>query len=472
MSFTFSSFIFLFAPLAIIGNALLAWIERKSSAVAKLRISELFLVAMSLTFYLAAGWQALVFLVIYILALWLATRIRRTIPAVIAVAVAILFYTKYIDFSLDVLSEIAGYNVWDERIIFVPLGISFITFSSISYAVDVRRDLAPRGSLLETFFYISFFPKVISGPIVLWRDFAPQLSERHQAKVDWVFVVDRIIVGFAKKVIIADTFGALIAEMNPIGGVGIDVPTAWLIVLLYFFQIYFDFSGYSDIAIGISAACGIRVKENFNFPYISTSITEFWRRWHISLGTWFREYLYIPLGGNRRGQARTLANLSIVFIATGVWHGAGWGYLLWGMAHGAFMVIERLNKNKRWYQAIPTVIKWIGTQFIVAMGWIVFIFGNLQDSREFVSIMLGRWTFDRVPFTWDYYLDAQVGTLIVIAILGAFVLGLKQLQPARKYFTTTASGVALKSAGLLALAVITFVTWINSAYSPFIYFQY
>ncbi len=272
-----------------------------------------------------------------------------------------------------------------------PIGISFITFSAISYLADIRRGDADCKSLIDCALYLCFFPKVISGPIVLWKDFSPQCGAK-KLTLDKAFEgVERIMTGFAKKLIIADTFGACIAKT---AAAAIDVPTAWGVNLLFMFQLYFDFSGYSDIAVGLGKLLGYEMKENFNFPYLSTSITDFWRRWHISLGTWFKEYIYIPLGGSRKGKARTVINLAAVFLLTGLWHGASWTFVLWGLINGLFRILEKLAENSGLYKAIPSVVKWLVTTVIVYFCWIVFRFTDLKELSDWFGLMFSE-TADR-----------------------------------------------------------------------------
>lgn len=241
-----------------------------------------------------------------------------------------------------------------------PLGISFLTFSAISYIVDIYRGNATSGSLIDCMLFLSFFPKIISGPIILWKDFQAQINNISISFNMNIEGINRIMIGFAKKVILADSFGVC---LNLISLTNVDRITAIGGVFLYMLQIYYDFSGYSDIAIGISYLLGFKVKENFNFPYRSISISEFWRRWHISLGTWFREYIYIPLGGSHGSLNKTLRNLAIVFALTGIWHGAGFNYILWGGINAIFAIAERLFRNNTYYIKTPKIIKYVITRF-------------------------------------------------------------------------------------------------------------
>lgn len=244
----------------------------------------------------------------------------------IIINIGLLSYYKYFNFFISIVNKAIrlDFNAID---ILIPIGISFIIFHSISYLIDSYRDESLRNtSFMDLALYLLFFPKLVEGPIVKFKDFAPQLHNRFISISDLTMGIERFIIGLSKKVLVADLLGETVDKIFARSSIGIDVPTAWLGAIFFTFQIYFDFSGYSDMAIGAAKLFGFSFKENFNFPYISKSVTEFWRRWHVSLGSWFREYLYFPLGGNRRGNV--YVNLFIVFFITGFWHGAGWVYLL------------------------------------------------------------------------------------------------------------------------------------------------
>ncbi|MBO4854096.1 MAG: MBOAT family protein [Oscillospiraceae bacterium] len=358
-------------------------------------------------------------------------------------------------------------NVWDIHVIPVitPLGLSFLVFSVISYLVDVYRG-CHAGDFLDVAVYISFFPKIISGPIVTWKQWQG-IGETCQMSVDNACAgVERIVVGLAKKVILADYFGSVIHATN------YDWQSAWLISILYTFQIYFDFSGYSDIAIGIARYVGLRFEENFNFPYSSVSITEFWKRWHISLGAWLREYVYIPLGGNRKGKRRTLINLFIVMLVSGVWHGAGLGYLAWGAMHGACMVIERIVRDKKWYKKIPSCVKWLVTMFIVMVGWQFFRANSLSDAITHVGRMFNIGTSAELTFTWQYYVTPKLIAMLVIAFVGSTVFRWIQDLIQRKEHQRSKSFQVIQMVLSLCLFAVTLICITNTTYSPFIYFQY
>lgn len=322
---------------------------------------------------------------------------------------------------------------------------------------------------LETFTFLSLFPKLVSGPIVLWRDFRPQLINRETNFEKASQGINRIIIGFAKKAILADTFGARIHLIeNDMLTSSVDTQTMWLRSILYFFQIYYDFSGYSDIAIGLCEIFGFSIKNNFNYPYISTSVSEFWRRWHISLGSWFREYVYIPLGGNRKGNV--YLNLFIVFLLTGIWHGANWTFLLWGVVNGVFVVIERLIKNKTWYNKIPSIIKWFATLSVIFFAWVLFMSPNLSDAgKTYISLFT---TSTEVPnFTWQYYLNNKTGLLLIIATVGSLIGATPLPKLISKVFDNNIGTIIQKIAFLLLFVVVVLFI-VNSTYSPFLYFQF
>jgi alginate O-acetyltransferase complex protein AlgI len=439
----------------------------KNKFFKSIRITDVCLILISLCFY---GWAEIVgipFIFTYILFIYIAGKLINYLKNSVGKKLLL-------GFSITVLVLVLIY--FRRSTIISMLGISFITFSAISYLMDIyRRDAEPKG-FIDVMLYIVFFPKVISGPIVLWKDFEPQIQRAKPSLDQFAYGLNRIMIGFAKKLLIADFFGSTIdlIQTNQMS-TGIDIPTAWLCTIFYTIQIYYDFSGYSDVAIGLSKLIGIDIKENFNFPYLSKSITEFWRRWHISLGTWFREYLYIPLGGNRKGKGRTLINLAIVFVVTGIWHGTGPRYILWGMLHGICMILERIFKDNKVYLKIPKAFKWLATMFVVNIGWELFRLESLGKFIEFFKIMIGKITFEDPFFTWQYFMSTKVIIMMVIAILGATLLGKPKAQ---RWLNNINEGKAgqtilfIKQAALLLIMAFSIVTMVSSSYSPYIYFQY
>ena len=484
MAFTSSIFLFVFFPLCLGGYYLAAGVERGVAALRRLRLPDLFLVCASMVFYAWAAFDGALWLVGYVLLAFLLGRVIAGMPkgtparllaagCSVLVVVLMLVYFKYYNFSVTTVNRLFSLAIATRSIV-APLGVSFITFSAVSYFADISRGDAKPGSLLDTALYLTFFPKVISGPIAQWKDFAPFVNE-HERRFDSALFLqglNRIVIGFAKKLILADIFGALIAEMEGNLSVGMDQPTAWGVAFLYMLQIYYDFSAYSDIAIGLSELFGIRMKENFNFPYLSRSITEFWRRWHISLGTWFREYLYIPLGGNRKGRGRTLLNLFAVFLVTGIWHGAGYNYILWGVINGVMIVLERCVRDKGWYQKIPGLVKWAFTMFVVLMSWQVFRLESMSGIAQFFGILFGAVEFPSVNFTWQYYFDARIVVLMVIATVGALALDGGWAKKVHAKIQSSAPLFCVAQLALLLPMVLSVMFMVNSTYSPFIYFQY
>lgn len=486
MLFTTQVFLFVFLPICLAAYYFILFLQKRSKAGAflqKIRAADLVLIAAGCSFYLWSCFDDLFRLLAYIIVIWLAGHFigkRRDsgtadaahasgviLAAGIAFAVFVLVHFKYI----GTLTEVWNFFFKDSRThdpVAAPLGISFITFSAISYLADIKTGKARPGSLLDCLLYITFFPKVVSGPITLWRDFYGFIDSRTVTLDGISYGVSRVMIGFAKKLILADTFGSALAAMDE----AVDVPTAWFAALLYMLQIYFDFSGYSDIAIGLSGMLGFPMKENFNFPYLSRSITEFWHRWHISLGTWFREYIYIPLGGSRQGKKRTVLNVLTVFLLTGIWHGAGLGYFLWGMINGVCNVIEKLIGEKKFYKKTPGLVKWLFTTLITFFSWELFRFGKLSLFNDQLMIMFGLKRFTAIPYTWRYYLDAQIVTLAVIGALGATVWGLPKIRNAYLKFTGTKTGYLINQLVFVLLFIISVMFMVSSQYSPFIYFRY
>lgn len=486
MAFTTVFFLFAVLPASVAGYYFIKLVGNRNEKWGD-RIGNLFLVLVSLCFYGWARLEGIALLSIYVLGVWLAGKgicrlgkeekhkwkVYGMTLSILAVT-GILIWYKYYNFIAENLSHFFGISLAMSQWI-VPLGISFITFTAISYLVDVFRGDAEAGSLLDVFLYLSFFPKVISGPIVQWKDFQRQTVHRRVDETEFLEGLNRIMIGFAKKVILADSFGAVISKIDPYIGVGMDVPTAWLFAFFYMMQIYYDFSGYSDIAIGLAQLFGFHFKENFQFPYRSKSITEFWRRWHISLGTWFRSYIYIPLGGNRKGMKRTLWNLFCVFLLTGIWHGAAWNYILWGVINGVCVLVERCIREKRFYQKIPAIGKWVVTMAIVFFSWQVFYFSDFSRLEVFLKSLFGLSAANAasaVEYTYQHYLTIKLIFLSVVAVLGATTFCMPWAEKVKIFFSRTKTGLFIKETGLIVLMIVSVIFMINSSYSPFLYFQY
>ncbi len=381
----------------------------------------------------------------------------------------VLFQYKYLSAILSALQ--AG----DSAGVLAPLGISFLIFHAISYLMDLYQGRCePEKNLLSFALYLAFFPKVAQGPIVKYYEMREQLRFRPVVTVDRISDgLVRFIIGLGKKVLLADLLGETVTEIFGLTSYwGMDVPTAWIGCLAYTMQIYLDFSGYSDMAIGLSRMFGFRVEENFRFPYLSRSITEFWRRWHISLGSWFREYLYIPLGGNRRGNV--YFNLFFVFLVTGIWHGAGILFVLWGIGHGLCVVIERRGRNTSFYQRIPNVLKWAGTMLLVSIGWLTFRLPDLDQMIRYLGYMSGNGVpgvEGYLPFTWQYYLHPRFLFLLTVSAVGA-CFPERLAARIKEVLQTRAEWQAGMYVAAVLIWILSFVTIVATEYSPFIYFQF
>lgn len=353
----------------------------------------------------------------------------------------------------------------------LPIGISFYTFQTMSYTIDVyRKETKPQKNLLLFAVYVTMFPQLIAGPIVKYKQVAGRLAVRKTGMRQISYGIKRFIVGLSKKVLLANNLGALWEEVSSMGH--LSVLTAWIGILAYALQIYFDFSGYSDMAIGLGACMGFRFSENFRYPYLACSITEFWRRWHITLGSWFREYVYIPLGGNRRGLWRQLFNILVVWALTGIWHGAGINFLLWGLWFAFFLILEKVFLGKL-LQRLPTVIAWLYAFFVVIMGWVLFAL----ESREAILSYLGAmWGWNAVGF-YDragLYLGSEYLALFVIALTAAtpvWAKAVRKLQIGRSGVTLALYrlGEKVVSAAFLLLSIAYVV---EASYNPFLYFRF
>ena len=353
--------------------------------------------------------------------------------------------------------------------VIMPIGISFFTFQALSYVIDVYRgNVAVQKRLDKMVLYISFFPQLIAGPIVRYYDFQGYIEKRSIDTDDVIYGLERFIVGLAKKTLLANTMGALADNIYKTGVTGIDITIAWVGAIAYTLQIFFDFSGYSDMAIGLGRMFGFHFLENFNYPYISKSITEFWRRWHISLSTWFKEYLYIPLGGNRAGKSRMYINLCIVFLLTGFWHGASWNFIIWGFWHGLFIILEK-KFDYTDNQKIPNCILHIYAILVVVIGWIFFRADNLSIAIKYISIMFGLSYNEKIPFTLAYYLTRK--EIIVGAI--AIICSVPWVEKTCKISTLHNNWIILtRRISMLLLLIASMVSIAASSYNPFIYFRF
>ncbi len=392
---------------------------------------------------------------------------RRAILAVgVLFSLSFLFYFKYSSFFANSLAKLfgLGWRAADKRL---PIGISFYTFQILTYTVDVYRRKAPAlESPLRLLLYISCFPQLIAGPIVQYADVADQLAERRILPDEFTAGLQRFIKGLAKKVLLANVCGAAMEELTLAGtGSALSLLGAWMAAFLYTLQIYFDFSAYSDMAIGLGRTLGFRYKENFRFPYASLSVSEFWRRWHISLGSFFRDYVYIPLGGNRRGAPRTVLNLLIVWALTGLWHGASWNFVLWGLYFGVLLILERFVFASL-IEKTPRAIRWALSFVIAVVGWVIFYYTDLSALSQALGALFGVGISG-----WSDAASLAVLRSYGVWALVAFVLSLPVVPLVSERLPEKLRG-ALGLVLTLLLFAASLLFLIGQSYNPFIYFRF
>ena len=472
MVFSSAVFLFVFLPCVLLGYYLI-----------NPRYRNVFLIASNLLFYAWGGPGFVLVMITSIIINYvsgiLIDRAHNTMfgkyrAFVLAISICanlgMLFYYKYFVFTVLNLNRFFHANITMHAIA-LPIGISFFTFKGMSYIIDLyRRNYPAQKNLVSVALYISLFPELLAGPIDRYAGVNLQIDDRKADVEKFAYGVKRFIIGLSKKVLIANVLGEVVDKIFATPYTQIDIATAWVGAICYMMQIFFDFSGYSDMAIGLGKMFGFDFMENFNLPYTSQSITEFWRRWHISLSTWFRDYLYIPLGGNRTGNV--YVNLIIVFIATGLWHGADWTFLCWGLWHGMFLLIERIFKSRGVIVEVPGVAKWVYTMSILLIGWVLFRSKGISNAYHYLQTMFNMVDHEFIRFSVWYYLDRQILlTLLFSAIISSKIPAL---------FSTNYSKVILiknialyaNPAWLLLLMIINIIFVINSTYNPFIYFQF
>ena len=385
----------------------------------------------------------------------------------VLVSLGLLGYFKYADFFLSSVNAVTGLSLPLLKLS-LPIGISFYTFQVLSYVIDVYRgETAAQKSFIDLAAYVSLFPQLIAGPIVRYSDVAGQLRDRTHSVSAAAEGVRRFTVGFAKKVLLANQFGALASAYKQTQDA--SVLFVWLYALAFLLQVYFDFSGYSDMAIGLGRILGFRFPENFNYPYISASITEFWRRWHISLGSWFRDYLYIPLGGSRKGKARQLLNILIVWLATGLWHGAAWTFVLWGLWFAVLLLAEKL-----WLLPLlerRRVLAHVYTLFFVTLGFVLFDADSAAQALSRIGAMLGAGGLPLSSAQAVYYLKSY-GPLLLFGILCATPLPKKALSALREKRGAKSVLDVLEPIALLVPLLIGTAFLVDGSFNPFLYFRF
>ena len=445
------------------------------------RARPFWLLAASLAFYFWGEPVYVLLMAAVILATWAGGRAvslfrekRKDRAASAAAAVSVLLvlsslvYFKYSEFLLSALRDLFHAR-WRIQSVVMPIGISFYTFQAISYILDVRRGTIPAiRNPLRLGTYISMFPQLIAGPIVRAGDIIGDLdAPRMSPEATWHGMI-RFIRGLGKKVLLANSLAAVIEKTAYLPKDEMSAGLLWFIAACYAFQIYFDFSGYSDMAVGMGEILGFRFPENFNFPYTATSVRDFWRRWHMTLSSWLRDYVYIPLGGNRKGTFRTCLNLVLVFLICGFWHGASWNFVLWGLWYGVWLILERIPLFDRMLKKIPSPIRWLFTMAVVLLGWVLFMNMKPDVTMTFLRGMFGGNEYVN-------YTAASLLSLKLIIVLAACVFLASPLAGKLLRRVEQARGTGVVAArSLLALAVLALCVFLlmSDTYNPFIYFRF
>ena len=389
-----------------------------------------------------------------------------TLIVVLIIHIGLLGIFKYTDFLILNINKIFNSHISLLNIV-MPIGISFYTFQIISYLVDVyRKEVKPQENILKLATYVTLFPQLIAGPIVRYKDINKELDKRDEKLEDVSYGFRRFIIGLAKKVIIANSLGELVNILD--SSVSVTIVATWLKAISYMMQIYFDFSAYSDMAIGLGRIFGFHFLENFDYPYMSKSITEFWRRWHISLGSWFRDYVYIPLGGSREGNGILIRNILIVWALTGLWHGASWNFIIWGLYFGILLLIEKLFV-KKYLEKIPGVFRCIYTLFIVLISFIIFSADSMNGALLTINNLFRAEMF--IDEGVIYYLKSYL-PLLIVSLFGVTPLIKNIYIKMGKNKSINKILNILEPVFLLLLLVIVTAYLIDSSYNPFLYFRF
>lgn len=469
MVFSSAVFLFIFLPVVYILYLIMPSVKAKN----------ILLIIASLLFY-AFGEPLTVFLMIfsvavnYIFGLYISKENSKDKPAMICAVIfnlAILCIFKYLGFFAETLNSILPFDIPVPNIR-LPIGISFFTFQILSYVIDVYKDKSlVQKKFSNLLLYISLFPQLIAGPIVKYYDISQQIDNRIISAENTSLGIRRFICGLSKKILIANTVGNVADTMFALEGNDISILTCWLGGIAYTIQIYFDFSGYSDMAIGLGQMLGFRFKENFNYPYIADSMQDFWRRWHISVSSWFKEYLYIPLGGNRKGKFRTALNKITVFFFTGLWHGANMTFVIWGLVHGFFLMLES-------YKIIPLEkikfrpLKHIYTMLVVTVTFVIFRAENLSQAGIFIKEMFTGFNISSQSFS---IFAQQFNPVFVLALISGIIFSMPVVKKVSCKFNTEKSADTieyLSYAGTLVMLMLCIISLSSSTYNPFIYLQF
>lgn len=466
----FSSIIFIFTFLPI--SLLLYYITPKF-------IRNLILLLISLVFY---AWGEPVYILLMIFTtifnfvmgrlIWnnnhKIKKCKHMLIFTIVLDIFILGFFKYYGFLIENLNILFNFNISYSKLP-LPLGISFYTFQTVSYVIDVYLGrVKSQKNLISFGLYVTMFPQLIAGPIIRYKDIERQINTRNESLYKFGLGVERFIKGLSKKVLLANNIGIVWTAIQAMNIDKLSVLSSWIGIIAYTLQIYFDFSGYSDMAIGLGKMFGFDFIENFNYPYISCSISEFWRRWHISLGSWFREYIYIPLGGNRVSRWKCIRNIFIVWMLTGLWHGASWNFIVWGLYYGVILFIEK-NILNRFSERIPKFMKHVYTMVLVMIGWVIFGSENLSYAIKYISVMFGISGNFLIDATGLYYLYTNLILFIILFLCSTPVVSkmLKRIIKKRKY-----KGLIIAASINLGAIILSIAYLINETYNPFLYFRF
>jgi len=467
MSFASITFIFVFFPTFIV----FYFASRKN-----FKNTILLLFSSGFYYYLEPAFCILATfstLLDWLLSRWIAKtnseRIRKALLFTAMLAnLGILLYFKYTNFLLQNISLIIPHSDFIHLTkIITPIGVSFILFEKITYIVDVyRREQEPESNFFTYLTYIFYFPKLLAGPIVRYTDIKSQLSDRSPPQYHEIFSgIHRFCIGLGKKVLIADTISVVSDQVFSLPMDQVSIQAAWIGALAFTVQIYFDFSGYSDMAIGISSIIGFKLKENFNAPYLSQNFTDFWSRWHISLSNWIRNYLYIPLGGNRVDKKRTYLNLSLCFLASGLWHGANWTFIVWGLYNGFFLILDRTKSFQALQKHLPTLVTISATFLLTIFGWVIFRSENIATAASYLSKMAGLHGCTSHSIQLTNLQWAALATGLGLGFTSEFWIGL-----VRKF--RFLGSVHFNAALSFALLTVSVGKLFSSHFNPFLYFRF
>lgn len=494
MLFNSMVFLWVFLPIVLIVNFILG-IAKFQDESKRIRSKNIFLLIASFVFYAWGGIYYLLIMLFTIAVDYFGGRIiyknkddakkkKASLVVTIIVNLSVLFFFKYFNMVIVIIENImakGAKGIFDSIMlmegtgalgiveIVLPIGISFFTFQAMSYVIDVYRgEVDPQESIIDFALYVALFPQLIAGPIVQYKDVSEQITGRKETIDDFTYGIKRFAYGLGKKVIIANTLAETADAIWALEIPKLGAAVAWLGIVSYTLQIYFDFSGYSDMAIGLGRMLGFKFKENFNYPYTSLSVQEFWRRWHISLSSWFRDYVYIPLGGNRKGKVRTYVNLFLVFLLTGIWHGANFTFISWGLMYAVLLIIERIFLGDLLKKNPVKFVNWLYTMFFVMIGWIMFRSDTLLQAKQYVHQLV-------MAPSGEYTILSYVSMkMIIVLVLAVILCGPVQRLLKNKYekYKSAPAIVYADVVVQFVLIIVSIYFIVSGTYNAFIYFQF